>query len=36
VQIALFDVATRTETVDAIGELRNRAGMPTGDNWWWN
>ncbi len=36
VEIALFDVATQTQTNDAIERTRQSAGQPTGNKWWWN
>jgi hypothetical protein len=36
VQIALFDVATKTETNDAVKQAREGVGKPTSNNWWWN
>jgi hypothetical protein len=36
VQIALFDVATHTETVNTIKQVRDGAGKPASNSWWWN
>jgi hypothetical protein len=36
VKITLFDVATRTETNEAIKQVREGVSKPTGGSWWWN
>ena len=36
VQIESFQVASRVETTEAIGQVRDHAGKPKGKDWWWN
>ncbi len=36
VQIESFRFASRVETNNAIGQVRDGAGTPNGTNWWWN